>query len=108
MHRFGAKKNRNDPQNVEYRLANAAAVFLASKDSSFITGIELSVDGGLTKYEARARFRCLAFRMTKWFRQSLRIEPIKRSAYGFCQGLRGAVSTSSICNDAIRRRTSLP
>lgn len=25
------------------------------------------------------------------------MEPIRRSAYGFCQGLRGAVSTSSIC-----------
>jgi hypothetical protein len=30
------------------------------------------------------------------------------SAYGFCQGLRGAVSTSCICSEAIRKRTSFP
>src|SRR5271165_1042194 len=29
-------------------------------------------------------------------------------AYGFCRGLRGAVSTSSMRSDEIRRRTSLP
>src|SRR5262249_32518985 len=39
--------------------------------------------------------------MIKWFKQSLRIEPIRRSAYGFCRGLRGAVSTSSMPIDVI-------
>ena len=34
------------PRTSNIVFANAAAVFLASKDSSFITGIELSVDGG--------------------------------------------------------------
>src|SRR5215468_2139727 len=48
----------------------------------------------------QSSLRCLALRITQWSRQSLRIEPISRSAYGFCQGLRGAVSTSSICSDA--------
>jgi hypothetical protein len=49
-----------------------------------------------------------ALRITKWSRHSLRIEPMRRSAYGFCQGLRAAVSASSMCKDAIRDGTSLP
>src|SRR5215471_7071562 len=46
--------------------------------------------------------------MMKWSRQSLRIDPMSRSAYGFCQGLRGAVSTSSIPSQAILWRTVSP
>jgi hypothetical protein len=30
---------------------------------------------------------------------------MSRSAYGFCQGLRGAVRISAICSEAIRDRT---
>jgi hypothetical protein len=29
----------------------------------------------------------LALKITKWFRHSRRIDPIRRSTYGFCQGL---------------------
>ena len=38
--------------------------------------------------------------------ESLRIEPMSRSAYGFCQGLCGAVRISPMPSDLIRSRTS--
>ena len=43
-----------------------------------------------------------------WSRQSLRIDPIKRSQNGFCQGEPGAVTTSSIPIDSTRLTKVLP
>ena len=47
------RKTAMIPRTSNIVFANAAAVFLASKDSSFITGIELSVDGGFTPVLAK-------------------------------------------------------
>jgi hypothetical protein len=44
----------------------------------------------------RMRFKEDSLRMIMWSRHSRRSEPIKRSAYAFCHGDRGAVSTSRI------------
>jgi hypothetical protein len=55
MHRLGigAKKTAMIRRTSNIVFANAAAVFPASEDSSFITGIELSVDGGFTPVLAK-------------------------------------------------------
>src|SRR5215510_8004970 len=42
------------------------------------------------------RRRCRSSRTRTWLRHSRRIEPIRRSANGFCQGLWGAVRASAI------------
>src|ERR1700730_5168952 len=44
-------------------------------------------------------------RPTALSRPSRRIEPIIRSANAFCQGLRGALITSFMPNDLVRRET---
>ena len=41
------------------------------------------------------RRKCRSLRMIKWSRHSRFTLPIRRSTYGFCHGLRGAVTTSS-------------
>jgi len=43
-----------------------------------------------------------------WSRHSRRIEPITRSTYGFCQGDRGAVTTSVMLIASTRQRRSEP
>ena len=48
------------------------------------------------------------FRTTKWSRHSLRIDPMTLSTRGFCQGARGAISTSRIPIRSIRRANSAP
>jgi hypothetical protein len=45
---------------------------------------------------------------TTWSRHSRRIEPISRSAKGFCHGLCGAVSSSRILMPFTRRRKASP
>jgi hypothetical protein len=37
------------------------------------------------KYEVSVFLRWRALKITKWLRPSLRIAPIRRSAYGFCE-----------------------
>ena len=39
--------------------------------------------------------KCRSLRMIEWSRHSRLTLPIRRSTYGFCHGLRGAVTTSS-------------
>ena len=41
------------------------------------------------------RLKCRSLRMIEWSRHSRLTLPIRRSTYGFCHGLRGAVTTSS-------------
>ena len=41
------------------------------------------------------RRKCRSLRMIEWSRHSRLTLPIRRSTYGFCHGLRGAVTTSS-------------
>ena len=41
------------------------------------------------------RRKCRSLKMIKWSRHSRLTLPIRRSTYGFCHGLRGAVTTSS-------------
>jgi hypothetical protein len=48
------------------------------------------------KWLCRVRRNDLSFHTIMWSRHSRRIEPTSRSTKGFCQGDRGAVSTSSI------------
>jgi hypothetical protein len=51
---------------------------------------------------------CRSFRTRKWLRHSLRIEPMTRSAKGFCQGAREAMSTSRIPIRSTRHANSGP
>ena len=52
---------------------------------------------GWNKWEGQPRMRrkCRSLRMIEWSRHSRLTLPIRRSTYGFCHGLRGAVTTSS-------------
>ena len=63
------------PRTSNMVFANAAAVFLASKDSSFITGIELSVDGGFTPVLAKHTKETL----TWWATLSVCVDRIQRN-----------------------------
>lgn len=69
-----------------------------------------STNGDSGKYEDNVFPRCLALRITKCFRHSFRIEPIRRSAYGFCQGsdaLSGLRRVPSASDAAIQLADSL-
>jgi hypothetical protein len=78
-------------------------------DGSAVRGIlgESEVGPGVMvvrEYAVRMGRRWRSLRTMTWSRQSRRIEPIRRSANGFCHGLRGAVRTSSICMPFMRWR----
>ena len=88
-------------------LDNSATVHHAAFDRTLLAKSPsgCATDGKWRRYAASVLFKCRAFRITKWFRHSLRIDPSSRSAYPFCQGLCGAVRTSRIPSDSSRRRT---
>ena len=54
------------------------------------------------------RIRWASFNRMTWSRHSRRIEPIRRSTDGFCQGDRGAITTSSmsVCLMGWRKRVA--
>ena len=65
------------------------------------------IETGPRLYDNRTWRRCRSPNTTTWSRHSLRIEPISRSAYPFCQGERGDVGRSRIPIDrSLRIRTS--
>ena len=71
------------PEGVEAALASAKAAL---------------ADSIVAKEKVTAEFASLEHLKNRT------LEPIRRSTFGFCHGLRGAVSTSSTCSDAFHLR----